>query len=204
MTCGKNGKIGLLGVDLYFSSIAEDVTYYSNYEDYTYGFILTTEGLLISHPSYPRPLTSNKQPIFVDVSYVEKVDNFNEVHEKMLREHEGSLILGSHNTTVRFNNIFVTFFSYLLIFQTKYVWKYVAEWYIICIVVRNKGELPLRPYNRYLIASPAIWLVHHRFDVMDVVPAQSLCRHLNQIATLSTYINTILSLLKIFLCFLCR
>lgn len=68
------------------------------------------------------------------------------------------------------------------------MWKYVADWYIICLVVKDSSELPLRPYNR-IMSPPSIWLVHHRFDVMDAVPAQNLCRHLNQIATLSTLLT---------------
>lgn len=110
MACGKNGEIGLLGADLYFSNIAEDITYYSNYEDYTYGFILTMEGLVVAHPSYPRPLASKKQPLFVDISYLEKVDNFTIVHEKMLRESDGFHILNNHNSTVRPKNDFISIF----------------------------------------------------------------------------------------------
>lgn len=43
--CGKEGEIGLLGADIYFSNLAEDVTYYSNYEDFTYAFIINTDGM---------------------------------------------------------------------------------------------------------------------------------------------------------------
>lgn len=100
MACGKNGELGLIGVDLYFSNIAEDVTYYSNYEDYTYGFILTNQGAVIAHPSYPRPLANSKQPVFVDIAYLEKVENFTEVREKMLKTQEGSLVLQTKNLTV--------------------------------------------------------------------------------------------------------
>lgn len=59
-----------------------------------------------------------------------------------------------------------------------------SKWYTICLVVKDKGEVPVRPYKR-LITPPPIWLIHHRFDAMDIVPAHNLCRHLNQIATLS-------------------
>lgn len=100
MACGNNGEIGLLGVDLYFSNLAEDVTYYSNYEDYTYGFILTTQGLVVAHPSYPRPSVCNKQPVFVDISYLEKVKNFTEVREKILQERDGFFTAESNSSTV--------------------------------------------------------------------------------------------------------
>lgn len=100
VACGKHGEIGLLGTDLLFSNVAEDITYYSNYEDYTYGFILTPGGLAVAHPSYPRPLANRKQPLFVDVNYLEKVDNFTKVQDKMLTETVGTYILNSHNSTV--------------------------------------------------------------------------------------------------------
>lgn len=115
IACGKNGEIGLLGTDLYFSNIAEDITYYSNYEDYTYGFILTMEGLVVAHPSYPRPLASKKQPLFVNISYLEKVDNFTIVLERMLRDSEGFHILNNHNSTVRLKKlIYLKQFDFLL------------------------------------------------------------------------------------------
>lgn len=100
VACGKEGEIGLLGADLYFSNIAEDITYYSNHEDYTYGFILTMEGLLVAHPSYPRPLANKKQPLFVDISYLEKIDNFTIVKERMLLEREGAHTINDRNSTV--------------------------------------------------------------------------------------------------------
>lgn len=43
--CGKEGDIGMLGMDIYFSNLAEDVTYYSNYEHYTYSFIIDMNGM---------------------------------------------------------------------------------------------------------------------------------------------------------------
>lgn len=98
VACGKNGEIGLLGVDIYFSNIAEDVTYCSNDEDHTYGFILTDQGLAVAHPSYPRPLASNKQPIFVDIDYLEKFDNFSDVRRRILLEREGSSVLKNQNS----------------------------------------------------------------------------------------------------------
>lgn len=100
VACGKYGEIGVLGADIYFSNVAEDVTYYSNYEDYTYGFILTTEGLVVAHPSYPRPLASTKQPLFVDIGYLEKAENFSHVRNRILLEREGVHVLNSHDATV--------------------------------------------------------------------------------------------------------
>lgn len=44
--CGIRGEIGLLGLNLYFSNIAEDVTYYSNHQHYTYAFIINCKGNL--------------------------------------------------------------------------------------------------------------------------------------------------------------
>lgn len=42
--CGQNGEIGLLGMDLYFANLVEDVTYYSNHEYFSYAFVITING----------------------------------------------------------------------------------------------------------------------------------------------------------------
>lgn len=41
-------KRGLVGLDIYLSSIAEDITYYSSHFHVTYAFLITTEGRCIS------------------------------------------------------------------------------------------------------------------------------------------------------------
>lgn len=127
VACGKDGAAGLLGVDLYFSNIAEDVTYYSNNEEYNYGFILTNQGSVIAHPSYPRPLVNNKQPVFVDVGYLEKVDNFSLVRQKILQEPEGFAVLNTRNSTVSFMFLSAFFFKFYSGIAGK-----------ICLETRNK------------------------------------------------------------------
>lgn len=44
VACGESGNIGFLGIDLYFSSLVEDITYYSQYEQYSYAFLTTLNG----------------------------------------------------------------------------------------------------------------------------------------------------------------
>lgn len=45
--CGKNEKFGILGINLYFSSLVEDITYFNNYPDYFYAFMIDINGMYI-------------------------------------------------------------------------------------------------------------------------------------------------------------
>lgn len=62
--------------------------------------ILKFLGVAVAHPSYPRPIASKEQPKFVDIKYLEKVDNFNIIREKLLSVAEGKYILNDNNNTV--------------------------------------------------------------------------------------------------------
>lgn len=44
VSCGQNIDLGLLGLDVHFSNLAEDITYYSNQVQYTYAFLLNIDG----------------------------------------------------------------------------------------------------------------------------------------------------------------
>lgn len=67
-------------------------------------------------------------------------------------------------------------------FQIRYVWRKVSIWYTVCIVIRNSGEVPQRPYKvTWHPSIPGIDLVHYRLDLFSSTP---LCKHLNQLATL--------------------
>lgn len=99
---------GLVGLDIYLSSVAEDITYYSSHPHVTYAFLITTEGkqmshtrllvvlirkqhtgVAIMHPSYPRPASIWTQPKYVDIIHLEKVQNFSSVRTLILSKEEG-------------------------------------------------------------------------------------------------------------------
>ncbi|KAK4871749.1 hypothetical protein RN001_015873 [Aquatica leii] len=162
--CNLDGEVSILGVDLFFSNIAEDVTYYSNYHQYTYAFLINMDGIAIMHPSYPRPTSIKNQPKLVDILNLEKINNFTNVREKLLKEKDGVYSHKTKNETL------------------KYLWKRVLNWYVVVIVVNETEEAPVRPYKvSWFPITISNKLVHHR---LDILPAPNLCKHLNQLATL--------------------
>lgn len=204
--CGKNGESGLLGMDLYFANLVEDVTYYSNYEYFTYAFVinlsgkrlvfwshfvfamlLVFSGVAVAHPSYPRPIASKEQPKFVDILYLEKATNFDVLREKLLTIAEGKYSLNNGNATVSIGLQQICFvFDGFVLLQKRYIWKRVRDWYVVCIVVNENSTIPNRPVNWYPNAR-GTQLIHHRLlDKLYFTPAPNLCRHLNHIATLGT------------------
>lgn len=42
--CGNDENYSIAGTDLYFSSIVEDITYFNNYPEYFYAFMIDTKG----------------------------------------------------------------------------------------------------------------------------------------------------------------
>ncbi|GJQ69938.1 hypothetical protein Trydic_g13334 [Trypoxylus dichotomus] len=164
VACGNNSEIGVLGLDLHFLNFIEDVTYYSNYQHYTYAFVIDSKGITIMHPSYPRPNVIKKQPQFVDIQYLENVPDIEKLRSLLLTEEKG-------NFTVRISNR-----------NVHYVWQKVLNWYTVCIVVHGLEEVPLRPYKvSWHPGAPGIDLVHYRLDIYS---STQLCKHLNQLATL--------------------
>lgn len=164
VSCGQNIDLGLLGLDVHFSNLAEDITYYSTQGQYTYAFLLNIDGLVLMHPSFSRPIVTYEQPNFIDVSYYEKHENFTSVRNLILNQEKGVEEILSYNDTL------------------KYVWHRVLHWYIVCIVVKESEKIPKRPQKTIFEESSSHYnLLHHR---LDLLPAPTLCRHLNQISTL--------------------
>ncbi|XP_017769692.1 PREDICTED: VWFA and cache domain-containing protein 1 [Nicrophorus vespilloides] len=160
--CGASGEFGVLGMDLLLANLVEDITYYSNYNDYTYAFLINIAGIAIMHPSYARPMSVQGQPNYVDISYLEKADNFNEVRPMLLNQTRGQFQISDKNDTL------------------LYHWRRVSNIYVICIVVKENVMPPKRPYKVNWFPTTN-QLVHHR---LDIIPTSTLCRHFNQLATM--------------------
>lgn len=43
--CGYDRLFGILGINLYFSSLVEDITYFNNYPEYFYAFVIDVKGI---------------------------------------------------------------------------------------------------------------------------------------------------------------
>lgn len=90
-------RLGVFGVDMYLSDIAEDVIYYNKYQD-SYAFLIDVNGFAIMHPSYPRPMDIHSNPFPTDIKYLEQVEGFTGVREKILNMTSGKYtIFGNLN-----------------------------------------------------------------------------------------------------------
>lgn len=116
--------IGILGIDLYLSDLAEDVIYYNKYQN-SYAFICDKNGITIMHPTYPRPLSLLKRlPYETQIIHLEQSKEFtNEIYAKMLSNEYG-------NETINKNEYYIT-----------YTWQHTKYNYIVCIVTKKYNKL---------------------------------------------------------------
>lgn len=112
----------MLAVDVYFSNIIEDITYYSSNQQYSYAFLIDLQGRVLMHPSFPRPSNLRQQLYYVDISHYEK-----NVRNHLLEKREGVHAL--ENSTI------------------KYVWNRVGDWYVVCVVLNTQNGPPSRLFK---------------------------------------------------------
>lgn len=86
----------MLGTDIYFSNIVEDITYYSSNQQYTYAFLTDLQGRVLVHPSILRPSVVSHQLSFVDIKYIETVPDIELLRTKMLSEVKGNFITSNN------------------------------------------------------------------------------------------------------------
>lgn len=133
--CGNDSEIGVIGLDIHLPSFIEDVTYYSNYQQYTYAFIVDNKGIAVMHPSYVRPSVVNEQPLFVDIQYLEKVPTIKTLRNLLLSEEHGNFTVNDKNEEVFSITLFAfkkrtTIFwkMYLLII---FIYHYINSFYLV-------------------------------------------------------------------------
>lgn len=108
-----NDIFAMLGVDIDFFSLIEDIKYFSNGQENAYAFLMNKHGKVLNHPSLS---TVKNNLYYVDVSRME-----NELQQPSVR----SLIL---NNTKGF---YITENN-----SKKYIWHHVAHYFIICLVTK--------------------------------------------------------------------
>lgn len=176
---------GIIGIDLYLSDLVEDVVSYNKYQD-SYAFIVDINGLVIMHPSFPRPMTIQSNIYSIDIRHLEQIADFQLVYEKMITQRFGSQtvsgIVDGHRQTI------------------SYTWQKSSEFYIVCVAsYRNEtiktplhiSHLGIDYYqnsdNVLVIDNLIPELVYHRLDLQPV--QSTLCRHFKQIATMGKLVT---------------
>ncbi|XP_019765381.2 VWFA and cache domain-containing protein 1 [Dendroctonus ponderosae] len=153
----------MIGTDVYFSNMVEDVTYYSSDQQYSYAFLIDLEGRVLVHPSILRPSVISHQLSFVDIKYIETVPDIKFLRQILLSEYKGN-----HLTK---NNMGQ---------ELQYTWMRIGEWYVLAIVI-NQGY---HNFNIPFKAAPNPSVKKLLYQDLDGSENHKLCRHLSQIATL--------------------
>ncbi|KAG5899705.1 hypothetical protein JTB14_030097 [Gonioctena quinquepunctata] len=153
-----NDNFFMLGADIYFSHLAEDLIYYSGNLDYTYVFLMALDGTIIFHPYYSRSFEGSQSAIPIDLEKVEKVQDINLLKRRLLTENRGV-----HETTRNNQTDLI-----------QYYWRAVGNWYVLCVVFNTKFGPPSKLHE-------SIWFrnefLYHNLEDYKV------CRHLNLLAT---------------------
>ncbi|XP_055545291.1 VWFA and cache domain-containing protein CG16868 [Wyeomyia smithii] len=106
---------GLMGVDLYLSDLAEDISYYKQ-DDGSYAFLIDLRGSTIMHPSFPRPLAVREHFFITNITLLERGLSAANV-ETLLSKPSGNLTILEPKSRQ----------------QKVYLWRR-ARFYIACIV----------------------------------------------------------------------
>ncbi|XP_019539275.2 VWFA and cache domain-containing protein CG16868 [Aedes albopictus] len=109
------GTHGLMGIDLYLSDLAEDVSYYKQ-DDESYAFVIDLQGNTIMHPSFPRPLAARESFFVTNITRLERGLTMSDFRS-IISEESGNITLNKPNANQ----------------STIYLWKR-ARFYIMCIV----------------------------------------------------------------------
>ncbi|CAG9759360.1 unnamed protein product [Ceutorhynchus assimilis] len=153
----------MLGSDVYFSNIVEDVTYYSSNQQYSYAFLTDLQGRVLVHPSILRPSAVSHQLSFVDIELIEVIPDIDLLRRKLLSEVKGTFV-----TKTNFSQ------------QMEYNWMRINNWYVMVLAInRDYGT-----FNNRFKAPPSAPVRKLLYQNLDGLENHKFCRHLTQIATL--------------------
>jgi len=157
--------IGVVGLDVSLSDLAEDIIHYDVSRD-SYAFLIeNSTGIAIHHPSFMRPSQTHEQLMHTDIEHVEQHDHFKIVKKKILYNYNGidTIQLKGHSNT-----------------HLTYYWRHVQSSPYI-VVIASYGDKHLQQSITSPLATDASF-AYHRLDLTSTPPR--LCRHLKQLATI--------------------
>lgn len=157
---------GILGLDLYWSDLAEDIIYFKVPNLKKRAFVMDFTGKVLMHTFFPRPETASEKIKFTDLESIETYDFINSIRQEMLLKSSGNFTVSDQTSSK----------------SIVYSWKWVEKLYIVCIVSETTGETTFNKTNIFLARSNKEILFHR----LDLFPPKSgkMCRHFKQIATI--------------------
>lgn len=158
---------GVLGLDLYWSDLAEDIIYFKG-DHKKKAFVMDFGGKVLMHTYFPRPETAIDKIKFTNLENIDTYKYINDIKTGMYSKSFGNLSVSSDDSNS----------SSPLI----YSWKWVDNLYIVCIVSEQSAQNSLNKTNVYFARSNKEILFHR----LDLFPPKSgkICRHFKQIATI--------------------
>lgn len=157
---------GVLGLDLYWSDLAEDIVYFKGTNERKRAFVMDFSGIVLMHTFFPRPESASDKIKFTKLENVETYSFISTVKEKMLLNNVGNLTMSEQNSTK----------------SIIYSWKWIGNLYIVCIVSERLEPAVFNKTNIFFTRSNKEILFHR----LDLFPpkAGKMCRHFKQIATI--------------------
>ncbi|XP_053612632.1 VWFA and cache domain-containing protein CG16868 [Plodia interpunctella] len=157
---------GVLGLDLYWSDLAEDIVYFRGVNLKKRAFVMDFAGKVLMHTFFPRPEISSEKIKFIQLEQVETYSFIPEVKKQMLNSSAGSVTMTEINCTD----------------SITYSWKWVDSLYIVCIVSEVPSQSSLNSSDIYFTRNNKEILFHR----LDLFPPKNgkICRHFKQIATI--------------------
>ncbi|XP_037975025.2 VWFA and cache domain-containing protein CG16868 [Plutella xylostella] len=156
---------GVLGVDMYWSDLAEDIIYFRQTTIERRAFVIDFAGTVIMHTHFPRPELTTEKIKFSKLKNIENFEFIDNVIGQMLTDSQGKL----------------TKFDSLSNKTISYSWRWAARLYVAC-VVSEVAEAAAAPEPAFLTRRDSD-ILYHRLDLFPPRDG-TLCRHFRQMATL--------------------
>lgn len=157
---------GVLGLDLYWSDLAEDIIYFKGTNQRKRAFVMDFSGKVLMHTFFPRPESASEKIKFTNVEYIEAYDFIFSIKHEMISNSFGNITMFDKNTTK----------------SIIYSWKWVSDLYIVCIVSEVYEQSMFNKTNIFFTRSNKEILFHR----LDLFPPKNgnMCRHFKQVATI--------------------
>ncbi|XP_013142701.1 PREDICTED: VWFA and cache domain-containing protein CG16868 [Papilio polytes] len=157
---------GIIGLDLYWSDLAEDIIYFKGTNQWKRAFIMDLSGKVLMHTYFPRPEAASEKIKFTYLDAIEPYDFIDEVKKHLLSQKSGNSTFLDQNSTR----------------TITYSWKWVLNLYIVCVVSESSNSNLFNKSNIFFTKSSKEILFHR----LDLFPPKSgtTCRHFKQIATI--------------------